>query len=85
MNPDSTIYTANLRSAECTDRFIASALPSSEGYGEAGGYVFNFQFVYHGFRYVEITGLRNQPRPDDFTGLVSEYLRPATKKILFDE
>ena len=62
LNPDSTIYTANLRSAECTDRFIASTNFQFS--------IFNFQFVYHGFRYIEITGLRQQPRPDDFTGLV---------------
>ena len=62
LNPDSTIYTANLRSAECTDRFIASTNSQFS--------IFNFQFVYHGFRYIEITGLRQQPRPDDFTGLV---------------
>ncbi len=62
LNPDSTIYTANLRSAECTDRFIASTNSQFS--------IFNFQFVYHGFRYIEITGLRQQPRPDYFTGLV---------------
>ena len=62
LNPDSTIYTANLRSAECTDRYIASTNSQFS--------IFNFQFVYHGFRYIEITGLRQQPRPDDFTGLV---------------
>ena len=62
LNPDSTIYTANLRSAECTDRFIASTNSQFS--------IFNFQFVYHGFRYIEITGLHQQPRPDDFTGLV---------------
>ena len=27
-------------------------------------------FTYHGFRYVEISGLRNTPKLDDFTGLV---------------
>ena len=70
LNPDSTLYTANLRSAECTDRFIASAnfQPST----------FNFQFTYHGFRYVEITGLRKAPKLDDFRGLVLYDEMPMT-------
>ena len=70
LNSDSTLYTANLRSAECTDRFIASAnfkLP-----------IFNFQFTYHGFRYVEISGLRKAPKIDDFRGLVFYDEMPFT-------
>ncbi len=60
---DSTLYTDNLRSAECTDRYIAFAkyeLP------------WHPQFVYHGFRYVEISGLPEGSKPslNDFTGLV---------------
>ena len=60
---DSTLYTDNLRSAECTDRYIAFAkyeLP------------WHPQFVYHGFRYVEISGLPEGSKPalSDFTGLV---------------
>ena len=57
---DSTLYTANLRSAECTDRFIA----------RGGRYCWHPMFTYHGFRYVEISGLRYTPKLDDFTGLV---------------
>ncbi len=57
---DSTLYTANLRSAECTDRFIA----------RGGRYCWHPMFTYHGFRYVEISGLRYTPKLNDFTGLV---------------
>ncbi|MBP5328209.1 MAG: family 78 glycoside hydrolase catalytic domain [Bacteroidales bacterium] len=70
LNPDSSIYTANLRSAECTDRFIASANSQLS--------TFSFQFTYHGFRYVEITGLRGQPKPDDFIGRVLYDEMPMT-------
>ena len=60
---DSTLYIDNLRSAECTDRYIAFAkyeLP------------WHPQYVYHGFRYVEISGLPEGSKPvlSDFTGLV---------------
>ena len=70
LNPDSTLYTANLRSAECTDRYIASANFQLS--------TFNFQFTYHGFRYVEIAGLRKQPKLDDFRGLVLYDEMPMT-------
>ena len=63
LTADSTLYIDNLRSAECTDRYIAFAkyeLP------------WHPQFVYHGFRYVEISGLPKGSKPalNDFTGLV---------------
>ena len=60
LNPDSTLYTKNLRSAECTDRYIADDVADN----------WCPKFTYHGFRYVEITGLRHTPCLNDFTGLV---------------
>ena len=68
LNADSTLYTANLRGAECTDRYIVannsklSALNSQLHWHP--------MFVYHGFRYVEISGLRETPNLDDFEGWV---------------
>lgn len=49
LNPDSTLFTKNLRSAECTDYYIAGKTPVNDWWKP--------MFVYHGFRYVEITGL----------------------------
>ncbi len=68
LNADSTIYTANLRSAECTDRYIAAGSTD----------VWYPMFTYHGFRYVEITGLRETPKPDDFIGQVLYDEMPMT-------
>ena len=65
LTPDSTLYVDNLRSAEATDRYIIhhSRTP-----------IHNVQwhpmFTYHGFRYVEISGLRGEPKLEDFQGLV---------------
>lgn len=61
LNPDSTLYLANLRSAQVTDRYI----PSADG-------IFSWEpsFVYHGFRFVEITGLAEKPALQHFTGRV---------------
>lgn len=60
---DSSLYIDNLRSAECTDRYIAFAKREISWHP---------QFVYHGFRYVEISGLPEDSKPSisDFTGLV---------------
>lgn len=63
LNPDSTLYFDNLREAEATDRFIIHEI--EEGYGLGWGP----SFTYHGFRYVEITGLRAGFNIDDYFAL----------------
>lgn len=61
LNPDGTIYTANLRSAAQTDRFTLRGGGASE--------LFEPRFTYHGFRYVEVTGLHDTPAIEDVTGI----------------
>ena len=63
LNPDSTLYTENLRGAGFTDRYIADTRRGADPYWHP-------TFIYHGFRYVEITGLRDKPALSDFEGLV---------------
>ncbi|MBR4468277.1 MAG: glycoside hydrolase family 78 protein [Bacteroidales bacterium] len=60
LTPDSLLYTANQRGAECTDRYV---MKGSEAHWHP-------MFVYHGFRFVEISGLRETPNVDDFEGWV---------------
>ena len=60
INPDSTLYTANLRGAETTDRYIM----------KAGEQQWEPHFTYHGFRYIEVTGYPGTPEPEDFVGKV---------------
>jgi alpha-L-rhamnosidase len=69
LNEDGTLYTANLRSAECTDRYVC------KGGGEE---VYEPRFTFHGFRYVELTGLCEKPSPADVTGVVLHTEIPAT-------
>ena len=69
LTPDSLLYTANLRSAEATDRYVI-ARPLAEAiqpdsnpvkldcFAIARNDEWHPTFVYHGFRYVEISGLR---------------------------
>jgi alpha-L-rhamnosidase len=59
LNPDGTIYTANLRSAAQTDRYTLRS---------AAEEVFEPHFTYHGFRYVEVTGLPEKPALDALVG-----------------
>ena len=76
LTPDSLLYTANLRSAECTDRYIVtnnSKLSTLNSQLEL-----HPLFVYHGFRYVEISGLRETPVLDDFEGWVIYDEMPVT-------
>lgn len=61
LNENGTLYTANLRSAKCTDVYIC------KGGGEE---IFEPHFTFHGFRYVELTGLVEKPVPLDVTGVV---------------
>jgi alpha-L-rhamnosidase len=72
VNPDGTIYTDNLRTAKATDHFILS------GNGEEE---FIPQFTFHGFRYLELTGLPAAPGKSAVSGLVFHTDAPFTAKL----
>lgn len=61
LNPDGTIYTANLRTATSTDTYTLKG---------GGIEIYEPSFTFHGFRYVEITGYPGKPTPDSLTGIV---------------
>ena len=77
LSPDSTLYTANLRGAECTDRYIVNSTIQQFN-NQQPTIHWHPMFVYHGFRYVEISGLREKPNLDDFKGLVFYDEMPVT-------
>lgn len=60
LDENGNLYTANLRAAKATDTYILSG--SKED-------VFEPHFTYHGFRYVEVTGLEEPPELGDLIGL----------------
>lgn len=70
LNPDGTVYTANLRAADATDVYVCAGSPG----GGSGGETWQPSFTFHGFRYVEITGLAlapgASPDPSMVTGVV---------------
>jgi alpha-L-rhamnosidase len=66
LNPDGTLYTVNLRTARVTDYYFARG-----GGGGGGEETWTPQFTFHGFQYVEVTGLPAGRRPplDTVTGV----------------
>jgi alpha-L-rhamnosidase len=66
LNPDGTLYTENLRRAKATDVYIC------KGGGEE---VWEPRFTFHGFQYIELTGLPSVPDRNVVTGCV---VRSAT-------
>ncbi|MDE6857216.1 MAG: family 78 glycoside hydrolase catalytic domain, partial [Alistipes sp.] len=56
LNADSTLYVANLRSAKATDVFTPAA---------DGRFEWTPAFVFHGFRYIELSGMSEMPSADD--------------------
>ncbi len=70
LRPDGTLFLANLRGAAVTDRFTLAGTGASES--------FEPRFTYHGFRYVELTGLPGEPGPDTLEACVAHSdLEPA--------
>jgi alpha-L-rhamnosidase len=61
LSPDGTIYTDNLRIAKQTDTYTLRG---------TGLETFEPHFTYHGFRFVEVTGLQERPQLAAITGRV---------------
>lgn len=69
LNPDGTIYVTNLRGAKCTDTYVCRG-----GAAE----VWEPRFTFHGFQYVELTGVSEKPSLDTLTGVVLHSDMPRT-------
>jgi len=69
LNPDGTVYTTNLRGAPSVDVYTCK--------GE-GTEIWQPHFTFHGFRYVELTGLASKPAMDTVTGVVLGSDTPRT-------
>jgi alpha-L-rhamnosidase len=61
INPDGTLYLANLRGAKVTDVYALKG---------GGTETWEPRFTYHGFRYVEVTGFPGKPTLDTLSGRV---------------
>ncbi len=69
LRPDGTLYLDNIRSAKVTDVYTL------KGTGDES---WEPRFVYHGFRYVEVTGFPGQPSLTSIEGrIVNSDVQPA--------
>ncbi len=60
LNPNGTLYTSNLRGANAVDVYWL----------RGGDEILEPRFTFHGFRYVEVTGLEAKPGLEAVTGIV---------------
>ncbi len=72
LNPNGTIYTKNMRAVDPTDIYYCK-----------GGKKESYQphFTFHGFQYLEITGVSKKPEPKDITALFISSATPAVGKF----
>jgi len=61
LNPDGTLYTNNLRRAPSVDQYVCKG---------GGTEIWQPRFTFHGFRYVELSGLSGKPSKSAVTGIV---------------
>ncbi|HWQ90581.1 MAG TPA: family 78 glycoside hydrolase catalytic domain, partial [Clostridia bacterium] len=67
---DGRLMTENLRRARATDFYTLRGDPQGETWSP--------RFTYHGFQYVELSGLKEKPEPGAITGLVLHNDTPLT-------
>ena len=70
LHRNGTLMTENLRRARATDFYTLRGDPAGETWSP--------RFTYHGFQYVELTGLPEKPALEAVTGLVLHNDTPAT-------
>ena len=72
LSDDGMVYTANLRSAAQTDTYT---------FANDQAVIFEPHFTYHGFRYIEITGVSAKPQLSDITGMVFNSTSPEVGRF----
>jgi alpha-L-rhamnosidase len=73
LNPDGSMYVENLRTAKATDHYILAGNPGAETWQP--------QFTFHGFRYIEVSGLRAKPGIDLVKAVVLHTDAPFTTRL----
>ncbi len=61
LDKEGNFYTANLRSAKCTDTYV---------FAKTGEVTYEPKFTFHGFRFVQLIGVHEAPGLNDVTGMV---------------
>jgi len=71
LNPDGTIYTTNLREARCVDTYIC----------RGGDEEWSPRFTFHGYQYLEVTGLKTPPTSNTVVGLALSSATPVVGRF----
>jgi alpha-L-rhamnosidase len=72
LNPDGSLYVDNLRTAKVTDHFILAGRGSEE---------YQPTFTFHGFRYMEVSGLEKRSQLKDVKAVVFHTDAPFTATL----
>ncbi len=72
-NLTGTMLTENYRDAESIDRYILR--------GDADGETYCPKFTFHGFRYIEVSGLKNAPAPDEVQAIQLSSVQGMTGRL----
>lgn len=72
LDKEGRIYTTNLRAAEATDVYICKGSGTEE---------WTPRFTFHGFQYIEVTGLTIKPDLDTFTAIAISSATPEAGKL----
>jgi alpha-L-rhamnosidase len=72
LNPDGTIYVTNLRGARATDTYIC---------GSKDEETWSPRFTFHGFQYIEMTGMKSPPTEQTITGIALSSDTPVVGKF----
>jgi len=72
LNPDGTMYVTNLREARCIDTYVC------KGTGEE---VWTPRFTFHGFQYLEVSGLTAPPDSETVVGLAISSATPVVGRF----
>lgn len=72
LHDDGTVAQENLRQAKATDRYICKG---------QGTETWEPMFTYHGFRYVQVKGLKKKPNREALTGIVIHSSAPFRGKF----
>jgi alpha-L-rhamnosidase len=73
LKPDGMLYTTNLRGARVTDTYICKG---------SGVETWEPRFTYHGFQYIEVTGLKAKPAEDTITGVAITSETPSAGSFI---
>jgi alpha-L-rhamnosidase len=76
LSSDGNVYTTNLRTATATDTYICRG---------GGTETWMPRFTFHGFQYIEVTGLKHKPEPDAVVGLALSSDTPVASDFDCDD